>query len=176
MTNVVQAPEIVPNLLCFDPGVSTGWCYLQVRNGTAHLRACGIATGYYELMWLFLHLPEKCMVVMEEFHTTGRCSPPMEVTLQRIGAIELLCLIHQCAIVSQLPQSRKAYLYTASQILEDWTFPVHVQDALAHGLRYVYRCWGIKKWETPSELAVGLRKQDYTQELPLLHRPTKGAS
>jgi len=119
-------------LLVFDPGKTTGWCFLADGNivgGSFHMWS-------YVKGLLLKYTPD--IVLYESFnlragaarHQIGSSFPAVQV----IGVIQYLAEDAGLACIAQSPAQRTGITLTRME-----GFDRHAKDAMKHGLRYLIK-------------------------------------
>ena len=120
-------------IVAFDPGGTTG---VAVKVGDDYHTTT--ATSPLEVYRWFLD-PKPDRVVFEIFSTQGRVDKYMIYTIVLVGGIKAACEVLNIPGYAHTPQTRKAFIEEARQILRGKRHVIHEVDALAHLLAHEYK-------------------------------------
>ena len=133
-------------LLCFDPGLTTGWAIFEPHDNSMALAECGHVHDLRELLWRVDYFDsyktEGDTIVAETFARGNSVVKEQIETLSRCSAIEVLALDREYTYAQQYPAERTGYVPIAKKMIKELGFGTlqenhHAIDAIAHGLCYM---------------------------------------
>lgn len=134
-------------ILCFDPGLTTGWCLFDEGDHGMKLVKCGHCHNVKDVIDTFEMDEVRYEMgfkfsVAEAFARGNSVVKEQILTLRMCGAIEVLALEHGCSHTEQYPAQRTGYVPIAKTMIKELGFGTlkenhHAIDAIAHGLCYM---------------------------------------
>ena len=133
-------------LLCFDPGLTIGWCIFEPGEKGMTLVECGHDHNLQDLIWrvnYFDSYKTQGDVILNESFARGNSVVKEQIeTLRLCGAIEALALDREYSYAQQYPAQRTGYVPIAKKMIKELGFGTlqenhHAIDAIAHGLCYM---------------------------------------
>lgn len=123
-------------ILSIDPGITTGVALYGVDE---NFYTVFQTTSLQEIIWIMdTGLSPTDIVLIENFIGGGYRTNETTHTLKLLGFVENYAkYIKHAHVVIQTPQTRKAYVKQASDILEKSSGTPHAVDAFAHILAYI---------------------------------------
>ena len=132
-------------LLCFDPGLTTGYAVFEEGEFGMLLTECGHCYSLRAVAGLFSKYAakdeNKLWSVAESFARGNSVVNEQIQTIRMCGAIAALSEVYFSVHTEQYPASRTGYVPIAKQMIKELGFGTlqenhHAIDAIAHGL-----CW-----------------------------------
>lgn len=134
-------------LLCFDPGLTIGWCIFEPGEKGMKLEECGHLYDLEDLIRIIDYFDTYNSfsgdVVLNESFARGNSVVKEQIeTLRLCGAIEALALDREFTYAQQYPAQRTGYVPIAKKMIKELGFGTlkenhHAIDAIAHGLCYM---------------------------------------
>lgn len=132
-------------LLCFDPGLTTGFAWFEEGDEAMKLTKCG---HLYDLKEITQEVERFSLsgglatIVNENFARGNSVVKEQIETIRLCGGIEALAHVHGFGYAQQYPASRTGYVPIAKAMIKELGFGTlqenhHAIDAIAHGLCYM---------------------------------------
>ena len=132
-------------VLAFDPGKVIGYAHFENGEFQSSIELQSLEEIVKQFQCVLnspLTVEERNLVCITETFSRGNTAVKDQLqTIEIIGAIRALCLVHEVPLIEQLPSMRTGYIPIAKAMIRENGYTLkekhHSIDAIAHGLAYM---------------------------------------